>query len=459
MFCPNCGIKTDENICPSCKTDILQYTLVDKMSFEAYNKGLTLAKAGDISNAIVELEKAVKYNSTNITALNLLGLCYDKLGRIADASKYWIRSCLIEDDNVATEYVKVVEEKISRRERLNESIKMYNQGLVYARQKSYDIAIIQLKNCIERNENFVEALNLLAFMYIMQGDVDKAIPLLKRVLKIDINNKKAIRYLESVNYRYSAVKKPSKKEKEVAKENAKKAYKQRNRSIVNRDTIGAFGLGLAAMLLVYILLVIPNLQSGYNNNKLASEKGYKDQIQQQSTTINANETELSNLRQENTTLKEQNAALQKDYNALAVYVNLDKAEKSIEAKDYKTAATQIAEIDPSAVAATEVDKYNELKGASYPQASKAYYDSGEAKYGQQKYQEAIDDFELSIKFGGTDKSYYPNTLFYLGRCYEGLGNNEQAKTYYEKIINEYPNNDTVYSAKSRLNSITNAKPN
>ncbi len=457
MFCPNCGIKTDENICPSCNTDILQYTLVDKMSFEAYNKGLSLAKSGDISGAIVELEKSIKFNSTNITALNLLGLCYNRIGRIGDASKYWIRSCLVEDDNVATEYVKVVEEKASRREKLNESIKMYNQGLIYARQKSNDIAIIQLKNCIDRNENFVEALNLLAFVYIVEGEAEKAIPLLKRVLKLDVKNKKAIEYLESINYKYSPVKKSTKQEKDFAKATAtaQKASRQRQRSAINRDTMIAFGMGLVVMLLVYILLLLPNLKSGYTTNKLASEKGYKDQIQQQSTTISANETELNNLRLENTNLKDENKKLKKDYDALNVYVNLDKAEKSIQDKDFTTAASQIADIDPTAVAATEVDKYNELKSTSYTSASKSYYDSGVTKYGQQKYQEAINDFELSIKYGGTAKNYYPNTLFYLGRCYEGLGNNEQAKTYYEKIINEYPNNDTVYSAKSRLNSISN----
>ncbi len=457
MFCPNCGIKTDESICPSCQTDILQYTLVDKMSFEAYNKGLSLAKDGDISGAIVELEKSIKYNGTNITALNLLGLCYDRVGRIGDASKYWIRSCLVEDDNVATEYVKAVEEKASKREKLNESVKMYNQGLIYARQKSYDIAIIQLKNCIDRNEDFVEALNLLATVYVLDGEPERAVPLLKRVLKIDVKNKKALQYLESLNYKYSPSKKVPKKEKDTKKADpqVQKMYKQRNPKVVNRDTMFAFGMGLTVMLLVYLLLLLPNLQSGFNTNRLASEKGYKDQIQQQSTTISANETELNSLRLENTNLKDENAKLKKDYDALAVYVNLDKADKSIQDKDYKTAASQIADIDPTAVAASEVDKYNELKLASYPLASKSYYDSGVAKYGQQKFQEGIDDFELSIKYGGTDKSYYPNTLFYLGRCYEGLGNNEQAKTYYDKIVNEYPNNDTVYSAKSRLNTISN----
>ncbi len=454
MNCQKCGFETDKSTCPKCETDILQYALIDKMSYASYNKGLDLAKENDISNAIIELNKAITYDSANIAALNLLGLCYDRIGRVADACKYWIRSCLIADENVAQKYLNVVEESVAEREKLNESIKMYNQAIIYLKQDSLDIAIIQLKNAIDRNHQFVDAYNLLALIYIRQNEGDKAIRLLKKVLDIDIRNDKALRYLESLNYKYVSKSNKHKNPETLvtkAERQTKNSFKDKS---VNTKILLAFGFGMVTMLLVYLLLVIPNMRSGFSTSKLAFEKGYKDQIAEQNTLITSKQTELTKLQEENEVLKTENETLKKDYAVLNVYVNLDKAQKFLASKDYTNAAQSILSIDANSVKPEQIDTYNKIKSEVYPLASKALYDSGIIKYDQQKYQEALTDFETSIKFGGTEKVYYPSTLFYIGRCYEGLGNNEQAKVYYQKIINEFPNNDSVYSAKNRLNAIS-----
>lgn len=455
MNCPRCGILTDKNICPECKADVLQYALIDKMSFEAYNRGLVFAKENDISNAIVELKKAIKYNSTNITALNLLGLCYDKIGMVADASKYWIRSCIVLEDNVAQDYLKVVEDNAATRERLNESIKMYNQGLIYFKQDNLDISIIQLKNAVDKNENLVPALNLLALVYIRQGERDKAINLLKRVLKIDVRNDKALRYLDYLNYKPTTFKPTAKKQKEINEPiNYVRKNKKRNTSPLNRYSITSFVIGVLITTLLCYILVIPNVQSNYNNTKIEYEKGFKSQLSEQDTLISSKDTEISNLQANVDTLTKENETLKSDYNKLNVYVSLDNAEQFSSDGDYVSAAEEIYNINPTYVVADQIDRYNTIKNTAYPNASKKLYDSGISKYNSQKYQEALDDFELSTQYGGTDKNYYPSTLFYTGRCYEGLGNNEVAKTYYQKIIDEYPNNDNVYSAKNRLNAIS-----
>ncbi len=449
MFCPKCDTETDQVVCPNCNTDILQYTLVDKMSYEAYNKGLTYAKKGDMSKAIECLEEAVKINSSNITALNLLGLCYDKVGRIADASKYWIRSCLVEEDNVASEYIKVVEEKASKRERINESVKMYNQGLIYAKQKSFDIAIIQLKNCIERNGDFVEALNLLSLIYITQGEADKAIPLLRRVLKIDINNEKATVYLESMGY--GSPKQSGKREiKRSTKKSKEEKKPQQDKS--KKNIIIGFISGVICVMIINAIVL--SSQIGFSFGNIFSMKGYEDELTNLDMTISANEIEIESLQDENENLRTENEQLKQDYDVLNVYVSLDKAQLSKDSGDYITSAQIISEISPESVTTDKIDLYNTLKNEVYPKASRSLYDSGVTKYGQGKYDDALVDLEMSIQYGGTVKDYYPSTLFYIGRCKEGQGDNESAKVYYQKIIDEYPQDDIVYSAKSRLNTIS-----
>lgn len=464
MNCPKCGAPTDANICKNCNTDILEYSIVDKMSCDAYNIGLDFARNNEITKAIVELTNSVQYNSTNITALNLLGICYDRIGRISDASKYWIRSCLVLDENIAQVYLKKVEENSSVRERLNDSIKNYNQAIIYLKQGNDDMAFINIKKAVEYNSNFVDAMNLLALVLIKRGENENAISILKNVIEIDKSNETALSYLDSLNYKISkkASKQSNKQVNKVKKDNniniqtskpISPKYTQ-NTSAINKRTITAFGLGVLLMLIVCVVLIIPNMRNNITDTVISTEKSYKEQIEQQNTLMSAKDTEINNLKSENEKLKTENETLTTNYNVLNVNSILLDAEESISNRDYQTAADQIMSINTADVKAEQIDRYNELKGKAYPEASKAYHQSGIKAYDAQNYDEALSDFQKSIDFGGTDKPYYPNTLFYTGRCYEGLGDIQQAKTYYQKVIDEFPNNDTVYSAKNRLNTIS-----
>lgn len=459
MNCPKCGEFTQNDFCNNCNIDVVEYALVDKMSFDAYNRGLTYARNNEIDKAISELTTAIKYNSENITALNLLGICYDRVGKIADASKYWIMSCLVIDENIAQLYLKKVEEKSAEREKLNDAIKSYNKALVYLKQNSEDMALIQLKKAIELSKNFTVAMNLTSLIYIKQGEQDKAISLLKKVLEIDKSNETALSYLDMLNYKPTKQIIPKHKEPVKETSNIKKPSfdtKPRNNDtgLINKSSVTGFGLGLLVMLIVAIFLIIPNVQSGFNLTSAEQEKSYKEQIEQQNILINSKDAEISNLKTENDTLKTENSAIKTEYTVLKVNLSLINAKEYYDNRDYQNAADEIYSIDTSALKPEQIDRYNELKTECYPLAAKSLYDSGVKKYDNRLYDEALALFEKSISFGGTDKSYYPSTLFYMGRCYEGLGNIEQAKVYYQKIIDEYPNKDTAYSARSRLNTIS-----
>lgn len=448
MNCPKCGASSDNGFCPNCKIDISQYSLINKMSIDAYNCGLDLAKENDISNAIVELTKAVQYDRENIKALNLLGLCYDRIGRVSDASKYWIRSCFVVEDNIASEYLKTIEENITKTERINESIKMYNQGLTYLSQGNLDIATIQLKSAIDRNPTFVEAMNLLALSYINQGQKDKAANILTKILKIDSRNSKATRYLNSLDE--DLVKKTNKKRIENNnKTDVQKVQKNKGSSFAKKAII-YFLAGLATWFLISTTLIYPSMKSKLQESSNSAEQSYTDQIEQQNSVISSSEQQISDLQAQLETAQAENQTLKTEYESLNTYVQLDTAESLVSSRDYIGAANSIYSINQDTIPADQVERYTQLKDRVYPTASKSLYDTALGYYNSQKYQEAISDFEVSIRYGGTDKWYYPNTLYYIGRCYEGLGDTEQATTYYNKVISEYPDNEIIYSAQDRL---------
>ena len=130
----------------------------------------------------------------NIDARNLLGLCYFRLGRVADALIQWTISYKLKrTDNIAVDYIAELE---SARESaaMYEAIEQYNEALSYANQGNTDMAILNLKKALEKNKGLVDAMNLLSLCLIERGRETEAFKLSEKVLKIDSSNPIALRY-------------------------------------------------------------------------------------------------------------------------------------------------------------------------------------------------------------------------------------------------------------------------
>ena len=83
----------------------------------------------------------------------------------------------------------------------SQTVKKFNQALIYAQNGSDDLAVLQLKRVVEERPNYVKAHLLLALLYMQHEDFTKAGKSLFKVLQIDKNNKKAGRYMEYVKSR------------------------------------------------------------------------------------------------------------------------------------------------------------------------------------------------------------------------------------------------------------------
>ena len=87
--------------------------------------------------------------------------------------------------NIADDYINAVQNNATRLDTLNQTIKKYNQALLYCKQESRDLAIIQLKKVLSLNPKLVKGHQLLALLYMQEGHLEKAKHSLRNAGKID----------------------------------------------------------------------------------------------------------------------------------------------------------------------------------------------------------------------------------------------------------------------------------
>ena len=198
MFCYNCGAQLDStDTCPNCEADVRVIKKIQAVSNRLYNDGLAKAKVRNLSGAIDDLKLSLRYNKMNMDARNLLGLVYFEMGEAVDALSEWVISkSLIPDDNPASEYLRKIQSNNVYLEKLNQTIKKFNQTLLYCRQGNEDLAVIQLKKVVSENPKLVKGQQLLALLYIKEEKYDLAKKCLKAAAKVDKNNITTMTYLQ-----------------------------------------------------------------------------------------------------------------------------------------------------------------------------------------------------------------------------------------------------------------------
>ena len=187
MLCTRCGATlTEPGYCGTCGTDVKIYKKLVRLSNTYYNMGLEKAKVRNLSGAKHDLRYSLKLNKYNTHARNLLGLIYFEVGDVVSALTEWIISKnLTPEKNVADEYLRAIQKNPARLETINQTIKKYNQSLLYCQQGSEDLAIIQLKKVLSLNPKLVKAHQLLALLYIQTEEYERAGRELTRALAID----------------------------------------------------------------------------------------------------------------------------------------------------------------------------------------------------------------------------------------------------------------------------------
>lgn len=456
MECPRCGAEfANSNQCLNCGLDFDIYIKAKSTSIKLYNKGLEQASNRDFSAAIQSLNKSVKFDKKNCSARNVLGLIYFEIGEIGKALKEWVISnSLVKENNLAKEYIENVQNSTRKLEKYNNAIKMYNQALIYANQKSEDMAIIQLKKSLELNPNFIEAYNLLALCYINVKENDKAISCIEKSLEIDITNPKSLKYYIELK---QSVQRPLKIDKAVKTASSPKystsPKTEKKMNVKNRafGEITGFIIGAFAIGIVIYILIIPaiklNLQTEIqqlSDKNQAIEKQLKDTITENNATISKLDEANKTLEANNQSLNQQiqiKEQIQQVQQISALYANGNKEE----------ATTLLFSLTDSVASFPEETKilYDSLKETILPDMARIYYNDGMKAYNSKKYDEARVLFEKSISMSA-EQTFSGEVLYFVARIDEINGNIENAKVLYQRVIDQYPKSNQFWNSKNRL---------
>lgn len=461
MNCPKCNssLSFKSSRCDRCGEDLSIYRKALSISNQFYNEGLAKAKVRDLSGAILVLKKSLQMDKRNTNARNLLGLVYYEMGETVSALSEWVISKHYQKkENDADVYMNLVQANPSKLHTINQTIKKYNYALMQAKQGSLDLAIIQLKKVIALNPKYICAYQLLALLYVEQGEEERAIRYLRKAKRIDVSNTTTLRYLAQLGVvgdvvkheRENAKTKESGKSVAIERSEDTKYFAPVNAYQEDKPNIWAFInliIGVVIGFLVVFFLVVPTMEkkiaSKYNND-VVSWNEEQASIESQMTTL---QNEKEDLEKQVKNLEKQIADYKGKQLDEKVYSNFFKAvELYIDGKK-EEAAKKLVTVEEDAVEISSAKSlYKKIKEETFAVVARKLYQEGNKVYNRGKYEEAIDLLKEALTFEETNT----DAMYFLGRCYHMKGDAKKAAEYYNKIIEDYPTSKRVAEAKRRL---------
>ena len=438
--------------CPGCGADVTLQKRIVRISNLLYNEGLEKALVRDMEGAITCLKRSLKFNKENIDARNLLGLCYYETGEAVSALCEWVISKNLKgEDNIADSYINELQSNKNRLDMINQTIRKYNQSVLYCREDNEDMAIIQLKKVISQNSKFVKAYQLLALLYMKRQEYERARKLLKKAANIDTTNTTTLRYLqeiEDVTGKSTRVGKKHwrfEKEKEEAVSGTLR-YMSGTEMVIQpttfRDssTIATFINIILGILLggaIVWFLVVPanrqevndeaNRQVTDANTKLASEAARAQDLQDE---IDGYKSQVDSANQD----KEDALKKAQSYDDLLAAVN------KYVSGDVSGASTAVAALDASDFDGNAKTLYDSMASAVGTSLFSQYYNTGATAYLAGDYTTAADQLQKAVDADTERKSSdYAQAMLCLGISYYQLGQQDKANEILNKFTEYYPN--------------------
>lgn len=429
------------------------------LSNQWYNDGLKKANIRDLSGAVTSLKKSLQYNRDNVAARNLLGLVYYGRGEVVEALVEWVISKNIKSHgNIATYYLKKVQEASNELEVINQAIKKYNQCLIYCQQGGEDLAAIQLRKVVSAHPTFLKAYQLLALIYIETEQYAKARQMIRKAHKLDTTNETTLRYMHELKKMRGDKAARIKEEKEQTV-----SYKLGNETIIQpisatlKDnasmmTILNIVIGIIVGAAVVWFLFVPTIRQN-----LAIDA--KKEIIEYSELLAAKNTEIDLLKRE---LEQYKADSEATANAMETAQNTQGSYDALIAimENYSNESYNKAQLVDELLA-MESDSLGELGKAKYDAIANAVYEeqcsslftTAKESFEVANYGTVIQKMERVILMN--EKYADGEAILLLMNAYHKQGETEKATLIYERIKELFPDSEVLQTATAVM---TGAEP-
>ncbi len=457
MKCMNCGAElNDSAYCPNCGCDVSVQKQAIVLSGLFYNQGLEKAQVRDLSGAIELLKRSLKFNKNNITARNLLGLVYFEMGEVVAALSEWVISKNIQpEDNIATEYIGILQKDANRLDTINQTIKKYNIALENCHNGNEDVAEIQLKKILAQNPKLVKAYHLLALLYIHKNQYEKARRLLRRAIQIDRTNTTTLRFIREVDSHMgtqSALEGTFLRWNLDHRENAGEANAQEGTPIIasyrpkrNRMPLLNLILGVVIGMAALWFLIVPALTR--NINEAANEKITRYSADMASYTAQIDDLNHQ-IEDSMTTVSTANAQIEAANDRAVANENLLKAVEAYDQEMMDTAANALATVDSSLLSVEAKAVFDSLSENLHSRLFAIYRRSGLEAFGNSDFVTAIQQLEMARSLDDSDY----DVLNYLAHAYRLNSDSESADKIYQSIIDMYPATQRAEHAQQFLST-------
>lgn len=338
---------------------------------------------------------------------------------------------------------------------INQSVKRYNAALISAKSSNEDLAIIQLKKVISLNPHFIRAHQLLAILYLKVNEKEKARKCLLKVSKIDVTNTITLAYLQEIG-----ISQVSQAGSTSLKRDNSSDYNSTTSSIIpvssykeDKPNIMAFInliLGVLIGVAVVYVLIIPTIRKNIEAEVKTTTIDYSEQLNTQSATIDSLEKEKITLQDVIDQQKKEIDGFEIVEYDETIYDNLFLATKLYLEGEKAKSAEKLLEVKEDVLARPgTLDIFNFIKADIFPGLSTESYKVGYNLYSKSKYEDALVELQLAVDYDGTNV----DALYFLGRTYQRLTENEKAKEYYNILVEDYSNTSRATEARARLNEI------
>ncbi len=478
MDCPKCGYEIGRNrrYCERCGTDIAVAQHLCRLSNRYYNEGLTRAQVRDLSGAVIMLKRSLECNKRNIQARNLLGLVYFELGEAVAALSEWIISKhFVPEHNLADYFINKVQSNPAKLDAINQTVKKFNQALAYAKQGSDDLAMLQLRKVVSVRPGYVRALQLLALLYIKNGEHEKAKRCLLRAQKTDVANTTTLSYLMEVeqvlNTEEGAV--HTEKKIESSSYHIAPPTVSFQEDKPNYIAFITFFAGILIGIAVLYWLVVPTVRSNVKAEYAGEERDYGAEIASYTASISVLQNEKRDLEDKLAKAESSLAALKQENESATAFDAAAYEEVLLLIAEYPKIQEKIAKAEEEEAPASVLDdlisyadrllERKETASARWKTAAlyqeilkevsdkiKVYgYEYGHELYNAGKYEDAISYLEAVYRVGGTDA----DTLYFLGRSYQRSGDESKARIYLQMVVNQYPGSERAEMAHQCMDGL------